>query len=110
MTPEESIRLTYNAYNDRNLDAALSLLHASVSWDDGQGKMLQGKGAISLHWQEQWQKTDAKVFINSIVREESMFSLSIRLELTQPDGSITSQELRNTIGFADDLIAVMRIA
>jgi nuclear transport factor 2 (NTF2) superfamily protein len=109
MDPEDSVRLIYEAYNNRDLDAAISQLHPNVRWDNGEGRMLNGREAVAEHWQQQWEKADAKVRIDAIHWQDANLDLSVAIETSDSAGATTSQRVNNTVGFADGLIASMQI-
>jgi hypothetical protein len=110
MTREETVQAAYDAYNRRDLKAGLDQLHPSVSWDDGQGNMVQGLDAVAAHWQEQWRSADARVEIRSIEEKNSALKLSIVLQTNPPGRSAERHELKNQIEFSEGLISVMRIS
>ena len=64
MNEIDTVRRMYDAYNARQMDAALADLHADVEWDGGAEGMLHGKEAVERHWRSQWRDADAKVYIN----------------------------------------------
>jgi nuclear transport factor 2 (NTF2) superfamily protein len=109
MTPEEAVRITYDAYNARDLPRVLANLAPDVEWDDGAGNMLRGKEAVAAHWREQWRKADARVAIETLAWHGAMLRLTIRLDVRKPDGSRAQQALTNRITFSDGLICAMRI-
>lgn len=110
MTPEQSVRLTYEAYNNRDLETALSQLDSKVQWDNGEGAMLQGVAAVADHWQQQWQQAEAKVVIDSMEWDSRDLILRVTLETKEPTGAASVNEVRNVIRFTEDRIVSMRIA
>ena len=109
MSLEQRIRKTYDAFNERDETTALAGLDPEVRWDDGEGHMLIGKQAVAVHWREQWRKTDARVLIDSMEWQDGALILGVTLHVKQANGTATSQTVRNTICFSDDLIASMQI-
>jgi len=109
MTPEQSVRLAYEAYNSRDLETALAQLDSEVEWDDGEGVMLRGRAAVADHWRQQWEQAEAKVEINSMEWEGQDLVLQVTLETREPGGAATVKELRNVFRFTGDRIGSMRI-
>jgi hypothetical protein len=52
----------YQLFNDRNIDALLSVMTDDVEWPDvAHGAVLQGKAAIRPYWDEQFAVADPRV-------------------------------------------------
>jgi drug/metabolite transporter (DMT)-like permease len=108
MNEIETVRRMYDAYNARQIDAALAGLHVDVEWDGGAEGMLHGKQAVERHWRSQWQEVDAKVYIGLSAWKNSSLVLQVRLEIATPRGA-REQQIQNVITFRDGLVASMRI-
>ena len=62
MTTKELICQAYSAFNQRDVDAALMLMSASVSWPKAsEGGRVVGKQAIRDYWTRQWAAFDPRV-------------------------------------------------
>jgi hypothetical protein len=109
MKPDEAVRRTYEAYNKRDMAAALAGLHPDVLWDGGEEGMLHGKGAVERHWDEQWRTLDTKIDIVSTQWVGSGLIVQAVLEFRGADGTMDRRDIRNTITFEDKLINSMRI-
>ena len=49
------VRTLYAAFNQRDIPAAVALMHPEVSWANGQdGGHVQGRDAIRAYWTKQW--------------------------------------------------------
>jgi ketosteroid isomerase-like protein len=52
----------YAAFNARDIDAALALMHPDVAWPNGmEGGYLHGQTAIREYWMRQWLLIDPRV-------------------------------------------------
>ncbi|KQP17017.1 nuclear transport factor 2 family protein [Pseudorhodoferax sp. Leaf267] len=56
------LRAAYAAFNARDIDAALALMTADVTWPRAfKGGFVQGPDAIRAYWTEQWGEVDPHV-------------------------------------------------
>jgi hypothetical protein len=108
MNEIDTVRRMYDAYNARQMDAALAGLHVDVEWDGGSEGMLHGKQAVERHWRSQWQGADAKVYIQMSAWENSSLVLQVTLDTETPHGA-SKQQIQNVITFRDGLVASLRI-
>ena len=62
-TPDIALlRAAYAAFNARDIDAALALMTADVTWPRAfKGGFVQGHDAIRAYWTEQWGEVDPHV-------------------------------------------------
>ena len=52
----------YAAFNQRDIDRALSAMHADVEWENGmEGGFVHGYDAVRSYWARQWQVLDPTV-------------------------------------------------
>lgn len=52
----------YTAFNARNIDAVLQLMHKQVSWPNGwEGGYVHGHDEVRDYWQRQWAAIDPHV-------------------------------------------------
>ena len=58
----EWIQRVYTAFNARDVDGALALMHEDVDWPNGwQGGRLHGREAVRDYWTRQWSEIDSTV-------------------------------------------------
>ena len=70
MEPEELLRKAYDAFNTRDMDGALALMHADVAWPNAmEGGTVHGHDGIRAYWSRQWSIINPRVEPLSIVRE-----------------------------------------
>jgi ketosteroid isomerase-like protein len=73
---EETLRSAYNAFNTRDIDAAVGLMHADVDWPNAwEGGRVVGRDAVRDYWMRQFEAISSQVEPESFAEE--------------PDGSIT---------------------
>ena len=59
---EELLRRAYEAFNARDVDAALSLMHPDVDWPNGmEGGRVLGRAAVREYWTRQFEVIDSRV-------------------------------------------------
>ncbi|MRS61558.1 ketosteroid isomerase [Larkinella terrae] len=52
----------YEAFNARDIDSVLALMHPDVAWPNGwEGGYVQGHDAVRDYWTRQWQQLDPRV-------------------------------------------------
>ena len=56
------IQKAYEAFNARDIDSALSLMHKDVKWPNGwEGGYVQGHDEVRDYWTRQWKEIDPTV-------------------------------------------------
>ncbi len=59
---QDIIRKAYDAFNARNIDAALSAMQPDVQWSKAwEGGYISGHGEIRDYWTRQWREIDPHV-------------------------------------------------
>jgi hypothetical protein len=59
---EELLRRAYEAFNARDVDAALALMHRDVDWPNGmEGGRVLGRAAVREYWTRQVEVIDSRV-------------------------------------------------
>jgi hypothetical protein len=73
---ERILSAAYAAFNARDLDAAIELMHPEVDWANAwEGGRVHGKTAVRAYWERQFAEISSKV-------DPEVFS-------REPDGSVT---------------------
>ena len=58
----EQLKRVYAAFNARDLDTALSLMHEDVDWPNGwEGGRITGRDAVRDYWTRQWESIHSHV-------------------------------------------------
>jgi ketosteroid isomerase-like protein len=74
--PHDVIRAAYRAFNERDIDAALALMHPEVDWPNAwEGGRVSGRDAVREYWTRQFAAISSRV-------DPEAFS-------DGPDGSVT---------------------
>ena len=61
-TNESLIRKAYSAFNERDIDKVLTLMHPEVRWPNGwEGGYVYGHEEVRNYWLRQWKELDPKV-------------------------------------------------
>ncbi len=61
-TNEQLIRRAYEAFNARDIESALALMHPDVDWPNGmEGGRLHGHGQLRDYWRRQFDSVDSHV-------------------------------------------------
>ena len=95
--PEVVLRSAYRAFNARDIDAAIELMHPEVDWPNAwEGGRVVGRAAVREYWHRQF------AVISSRVEPEGFTE--------EPDGSITV-DVRQVVHDADtgDLVSDSRV-
>ncbi len=58
----ELLKTAYDAFNHREIEIVLSLMHESVDWPNGmEGGRVHGRAAVRDYWRRQWVTLDPRV-------------------------------------------------
>ena len=56
------IKQAYTAFNARDIDAVLKLMHPEVNWPNGwEGGYVKGRDEVKAYWTRQWKEVDPNV-------------------------------------------------
>lgn len=62
MDEEELLRSAYRAFNGRNIEAAIALMHEEVDWPNAwEGGRVVGHAAVRDYWTRQFESISSKV-------------------------------------------------
>ena len=112
MTAQELIAQAYSAFNQRDVDAALMLMSANVSWPKAsEGGRVVGKQEIRDYWTRQWAEFDPRVDVLEVVeREAGKTDVKVHQLVRNLKGDVLSDtELWHVYTFANGLIERMDI-
>jgi ketosteroid isomerase-like protein len=60
--PHDVIRAAYRAFNERDIDAALALMHPEVDWPNAwEGGRVSGRDAVREYWTRQFAAISSRV-------------------------------------------------
>ncbi|GAB3020499.1 nuclear transport factor 2 family protein [Spirosoma pulveris] len=62
MDYQDLINRAYHAFNNRDIDGVLALMHPDVQWPNGwEGGYVHGQDEVRAYWTRQWQEIDPEV-------------------------------------------------
>ncbi len=109
---QEIIKQAYHAFNERNIEKVLSLMHHDVNWPNGwEGGYLKGHNQVRDYWERQWKEIDPHVVPTSVKQQDDG---RIDVEVHQLVKDMNGNELMNgrikhIYTFLDGLITKMQI-
>jgi ketosteroid isomerase-like protein len=67
---EETLRSAYRAFNSRDIDAAVELMHPDVDWPNAwEGGRVTGRQAVTDYWTRQFEAISSNVEPEGFTRE-----------------------------------------
>ena len=113
MSPEEQLlRRAYEAFNARDIESALALMHADVDWPNGmEGGRERGHAAVRAYWTRQFGLIDSHVEpVGFGVDDEGRVVVEVHQVVRDLDGAVLSDgRVRHVYRFRDGLVAEMQI-
>jgi ketosteroid isomerase-like protein len=108
---EELLRRAYRASNERDLDAALALMHPEVDWPDAiAGGRVHGRADVRAYWERQFETIDPRVEPESFAEERGHVVVGVHQVVRIADGKLVAdQRVRHVYTLRDELIARMEI-
>jgi hypothetical protein len=108
----ELIQGGYEAFNRRDIDAALAAMVPGVEWANGwEGGHVRGHAAVRDYWTRQWQELDPQVTPVDIAVDGTSVDVLVDQIVRRPDGSeVSAGQVRHRYRLSDGLIARMDIA
>lgn len=109
---EELIRKAYKAFNDRDTETVLSLLHPNVQWPNGwEGGYVHGRDAVRDYWLRQWKELNPVVLPLSFHRNgKGQTEVTVRQTVKDLAGNLlVDGEVMHVYTINDGLIEAMQI-
>ena len=109
---ETILRLTYQHFNNRNIDAILLMMHPEVDWPNGmEGGIEHGHEAVRNYWTRQWKILDPHVEpIEFSGEEDGRVDLTVHQVVHDSGGNLLiDQIIHHIYTFQDGLIKAMEI-
>jgi hypothetical protein len=109
--PRETLRRAYRAFNARDVDAAVELMHPEVDWPNAwEGGRVVGRAAVRDYWRRQFDAISSEVEPEAF-SEEDGGGLTVEVhQVVHEAGSgrlISDSRLRHRYRFKDGLILRM---
>lgn len=85
----------YAAFNARDIEAALELMHPDVDWPNGmEGGRVAGRDAVRDYWTRQFQMIDSHVDPVSFTEaDDGRIAVAVRQTVRDLDGKVLSEGL-----------------
>jgi ketosteroid isomerase-like protein len=109
---EAMLRACYTAFNARDLDGMLPLLHPDVVWPNGwEGGWIEGRGGVSEYWRRQWAAIDPHVEIRGFTHDAAgRVIVSVHQVVHDLNGTLlVDQVVEHAYNIVDGLIRRMEI-
>jgi len=110
--PENTIKKAYNAFNERNIDDALSTMQSDVKWSKAwEGGYISGHDEIKQYWTRQWTEINPKVQPTGYKeRQNGSLEVTVHQNVKDLQGNLMFDGLvKHIYTFKDGLIKTMDI-
>lgn len=114
MIPRDRDLLTriYNAFNARDIDAVLAVLHPEVDWPNGwEGGRVYGREGVRDYWTRQWAAINPSVEpVGFDMDEDGRTIVKVRQRVRDLEGNLIAEgEVEHVYRIEDGLIRNMEI-
>jgi ketosteroid isomerase-like protein len=110
---EEILRVAYRAFNERNIEAALALMHPEVDWPNAwEGGRVAGREAVRAYWERQFEAISSTVEPLRMRREEDGAISVLVHQLVRDAGSgevVADSRVVHRWQFEDGLVVRMDV-
>ena len=109
---KDLILKAYSAFNERDIDKALSTMQPNVQWSNGwEGGFINGHDEIKKYWTRQWKEIDPNVEpIGFNDRQNGSVEIEVRQKVKDLEGnSIFDGKVKHIYTFENGLIKTMDI-
>lgn len=109
---EKVIEKAYSAFNERNIDNALSTMQKDVQWSKAwEGGYISGHDEIKQYWTRQWTEINPKVEpVGFTERENGSLEVKVHQNVKDLQGNLMFDGLvKHVYTFQDGLIKTMDI-
>jgi hypothetical protein len=108
---ENLLRRAYAAFNARNIDRALAVMHPDVDWPNGmEGGRELGHDAVRDYWTRQFGVIDSHVEPESFEEVDGKIVVEVHQVVRDLDGALLAdQQVEHVYTLRDGLIARMDI-
>src|SRR5215211_2679459 len=112
VSPGEHLRRAYAAFNARDIDTALALMHPEVDWPNAiDGGRVFGRDAIRAYWAGQFETTDPRVEpLRIAARGDGRYAVDVHQIVHDLDGAVLAEgDVVHVYELRDGLVARMDI-
>lgn len=111
--PEEMLAAAYAAFNRRDLDAAIDLMHPDVDWPNAwEGGRVQGRADVRAYWERQFEEISSRVEPLQVTEEpDGSVTVEVHQVVRDPRSGelLTDTRVRHRYRLDDDLIVRMDV-
>src|SRR5262245_7155206 len=112
-TPEQTLRSAYRAFNERDVDSALELMHPDVDWPNAwEGGRVRGRAAVREYWTRQFAAIASRVEPDGFT-EEPDGTITVDIHQVVHDAQsgelISDSRVRHRYRFAEGLVVRMDV-
>jgi nuclear transport factor 2 (NTF2) superfamily protein len=102
----------YAAFNQRDIDRALSAMHADVEWENGmEGGFVHGHEAVRSYWTRQWRVLDPTVEPIAFDEDQGRIVVTVHQVVRDRAGTLLAdQHVQHIYSLRDGLVCRMEIA
>ena len=109
---ENLIRIAYSAFNERDIDKALSVMQPEVQWSKAwEGGYISGHDEIRKYWTRQWKELNPIVDpVKFTYREDGRLEIEVYQKVKDlQDNLVFDGMVKHVYAFEDGLIKTMDI-
>lgn len=109
---EQLLRRAYEAFDARDIDGVLAMMHANVDWPNGmEGGRLHGHREVREYWRRQFDLIDSRVEPQHIEqRPDGQVGVTVRQVVRDRTGSVISEDtVEHRYAISEGLIERMDI-
>lgn len=110
---EDILRAAYRAFNARDIDAAIELMHPAIDWPNAwEGGRVIGRAAVADYWARQFESISSKVEPESFDHEpDGSITVSVHqiVHDAKADALLTDERVAHRYWIEDGLIARMEV-
>ena len=110
--PRRLLEGTYEAFNAREVDRALSTMHPDVDWPNGMdGGRVHGHDAVREYWTRQWRSIDPHVTpVRFVAEDGGCIAVDVRQVIRDRAGNLVRDEMvQHVYRVEDGLVRSMEI-
>jgi len=112
MDAETLIKTAYAAFNARDLETALSVMHPEVKWPNGmEGGTVYGHSGVREYWTRQWGLIDPSVIPTRFTNlEDGRILVNVHQVVRDLDGNLLKDAMiQHVYRFQDGFVKSMEI-
>ena len=109
---EQLLKAAYKAFNQRDIETALSLIHPSVDWPNGmEGGRVHGHDQVRDYWTRQFQMINPQVKPQAFTPQENgSITVTVHQVVRSLDGNLLADQMvQHVYWIQDNLIQRMEI-